>query len=285
MVEILQDHGANPDARYKNTNVMHQIIARSDLVQLFVDLPSLDLEVRDGFGATLLLTACLSRNQDANLTGSDGMIINKLLNCGADVRARDTSGRNALHHLFESRISVEASGPGMDTRALNRITTEAPELVNQTDSKGDPPFYAAIERFNCGSNIEDVEVLISAGANVQLANRKYDTPLHLMFGCIWELDSQGFVIGRRRKLFDRFVESGLDINARNHAGETPVFSFFRCGFGRVRVQFPGPKPRRTTRGKIEEGRKVREEPLFEFFHQTGVQWDVVNKKGETLLHG
>jgi ankyrin repeat protein len=287
MIKILLDHGANPNARYGDTNIMHQIIARSGFTHLFLGLP-LNLESRDESGATLLLTACLYRNEVLDLgenADGDYSLINKLLDLGANVRARDNSGRNALHYLFESNVSVEAHVQATDTRALNRIITKAPEIINQHDSSGETPFHVALDRLIRRGTIDDIEALISAGANVRLANGNGDTPLHLLFEGDWFLDTEGLVIGYPHKLFDRFIELGLDINARNHTGETPIFSLFRSRFGEVHVQVPpSSKADTATQAIVEEELQSREDPLFESFHHAGVQWDVVNKAGETLLH-
>jgi ankyrin repeat protein len=57
MVKILLDHGADPNAGYAETTIMHQIIEMNRFVRLFPELPCLDLESCDSSGSTLLIAA------------------------------------------------------------------------------------------------------------------------------------------------------------------------------------------------------------------------------------
>jgi len=154
---------------------MHQIIEMHRFVLLFLELPCLDLDSRDSSGSALLLAACHSQEVQGDESGSIDTLspIQILPDRGADIRARDKSGQNALHHYFQT-------GLGNFTQTLELIVSKAPELVNEADINGCTPFHAALRRLYHSST--DTEVLISASAGLQLANNNGDTPLHVLVG-------------------------------------------------------------------------------------------------------
>jgi hypothetical protein len=161
---------------------------------------------------------------------------------------------------------------GNVTQTLELIISKAPELVNEADSNGCTSFYTALRRLYHSST--DIEVLISAGADLQLPKSNGDTPLHLLVGRTWWLNPDGTVIGPRCKVFDIFMKRGVNINSGNHSGETPIFELFRNHNAPIQVHHESPQPYKykTTQETEMEKMNIREELVFEFLGQAGVDW-------------
>ncbi|EEU33953.1 uncharacterized protein NECHADRAFT_89016 [Fusarium vanettenii 77-13-4] len=307
MIEILLEHDADPNARYPRTTVAHRILKRkgsdsrttygerSRYLDVILQHPRLDINLEDTAGVSLFHSA---------LTMGDVEAAQILLKRGASVRMRDSSGRNALHLLLsflsKDRWHHQTSYPQRDF--LESLVSLAPELLHQVDKDGRSPLHCAISKR--GGSGEEVEMLVSAGADVCAQAKNGDTPLHLLFKGTWSLvvDDDGVVAwqGYTKKMMDLFLSKGADINARNKAGETPVFNYFREGT--LEVKLPkrrlqdqdGHASSRELRGgrdawKVQRGLEkkaaVEREPiLWALLEQHGVDWGVVDAKGRSLLH-
>ncbi|KAF6823636.1 ankyrin repeat-containing protein, partial [Colletotrichum musicola] len=301
MARILLDHGADPEAAYEKSTVIHEILRLNRFPRLFLELPSLNLEARDAAGRTLLLRLCSGgqhvirfRNQrDSSVSAAPDPELRpvmELIRRGADIRARDDAGNTALHHFLD--VSTSKHQPHFDRDAFDDVVAKAPELVNQARADGSTPLQLALSRLHTrnGMFLELAEALLDAGADPLARSRFGNTPLHEILAGSWEVSEDGVVAGLRRKLFDRLIAAGADINERNSDGETPIFSFIRGG-ERLPVEQPK-KPRDWIRGRrdsnptpiVEDASEWFERPLFEFWEQTGVDWTVVNDSKESLLH-
>jgi ankyrin repeat protein len=82
------------------------------------------------------------------------------------------------------------------------------------------------------------------------------------------------------------MEMGVNINSRNHSGETPIFGFFHNDNAPVQVHHESPQPYKykTFQETEMEKMNVLEELVYEFLGQAGVDWSLVDNDGETLLH-
>jgi hypothetical protein len=93
--------------------------------------------------------------------------------------------------------------------------------------------------------------------------------LHVLMNGRWVVEAHGSVYENRLSYFNRFIESGVPINARNEAGETPIFNFFRQS------------PVVHALCKCE---KAKGQSIYATFTRAGCDWQVVNEKGQNLLH-
>ncbi|VUC36282.1 unnamed protein product [Clonostachys rosea] len=302
MVKVLVEHGADPFATFvkrsepldddfmTEVTVLHQILREGGSSRFFLDLPDLDFEYRNQEGMTLLLAACSSRkNPDLpienvfgdyrtainQVTANDDpktrgpTIIEKLLQRGASIAARDNRQRNALHLILGM-----PSFAGYES--LRLILSKAPELLHQTDVDGLTPFHYALRRTpqsqlfgQYGVDTKAIEILLDAGADPKLPDPNGDSALHHVgkfLTCDGRIEGQ---VDKPRELFKRLVSLGVPINGRNNRGETPAFSM---------LIFP---PDNHSHGVlVPEGELKAQQTLLD----TKADLSAVNEAGETLLH-
>ena len=91
-------------------------------------------------------------------------------------------------------------------------------------------------------------------------------------------------------IINHLVSKGLDVNARNKAGETAVFSYFREGALRVRTS-QGEEVREVDealrRQNIDTENSItleKEQVLWELFYEWSVDWTIFNNERQSLLH-
>lgn len=319
MFDLLLAHSANLAAKYERTTVVHRLLmnqgvsmnttysGENNLLLPTLKHPSLDIEIRDAEGSTLLLHACRHTKFKA---------VNTLLDRGADIHAKDFNGHSALHLLVASR-NHGWSFSSMDNNAdsdlaketLERMLSLAPERLAEVDDDGRTPLHCSI---NCQNGLirsdnlipRHVNILIDAGADATVATTKTKvTPLHMFLGDTLHIDVNGdgscVVNDKHIDLLHRFVSLGADINARNTAGETPAFNFFREAEVKATVPLSAvdkASVAATPRGdqswatsELERERQraaavTHEHRLWEIFEQSGIDWKVTSKSGQTLLH-
>ncbi|KAF6814465.1 ankyrin repeat-containing protein [Colletotrichum sojae] len=304
MARILLDHGADPEAAYEKSTVIHEVLRLNRFPPLFLGLPSLNLEARDAAGRTLLLRLCsgghrvirFKNERDPSVPADPDpklRAVMELIRRGADIRARDDAGNSTLHHLliFLNEM-ISRSTPHFDREAFDYVVSVAPELVNQARADGWTPLQLALSCLYTrhGLFLELAEALLDAGADPLARGGFGNTPLHDLLAGRWEVSEGGIVVGLRRKLFDRLIAAGADINGRNSDGETPIFSFIRAG-ERLPLEEPK-KPRGLIREMrdsnptpiAEDASEWFERPLFEFWEHMGMDWKVFNDSKESLLH-
>ncbi|SPJ71033.1 uncharacterized protein FTOL_00761 [Fusarium torulosum] len=286
MIELLLEHGADPNARYPQTTVTHRLLKvtgrraqRNCYLDVILQHPRLDVNLKSKAGTPLLHSA---------YDKDDLQSVQILLERGADVRIRDGSGRNLLHlgpRLLYNEDGDWSSKKTHDYEArrslIRNLLGLAPDLLNQVDKHGRTPLHCAMGgRKGPG---EEVEILLAAGADVCAQDENGDTPLHSLFMGRWGLvaDDHGNTTwsGSSKRLLELFLSKGADINARNEAGETPVFSYFREGGGSK-----GPSRYEIWEDDEEQAAVEREPMLWALFDEIGIDWTVVNTKGQSLLH-
>ncbi|QYS95163.1 Ankyrin repeat protein [Trichoderma simmonsii] len=198
---------------YEDCTVIHELLESSRYIQDIIDWKSLDLEHRDGKGRTLLMAACRNKTF-ADVTAT------KLVELGADVSARDSEGKNALHHIFESHAPNEM---GKHNEVVKLMLSKRPELIHEEDTKGNLPINYVqpgfcnppLGVFRPGPYQDIVEILLDAGSDPLHPDADGNFPIHFL--------------GHRPKyaLFQRFLDMGVPIDIRNTKnGNTPLFNWF-----------------------------------------------------------
>lgn len=135
IIRLLLEHGANPYLNFReDTTILHDIFQNGGIVELFLDLPDLNLGCRDPLGRTLILAACQSNSPARAVI---------LYEKGADLMAVDNDGNNALHLLLSTYHYVNHKDEYRTTLSL--LIEKAPALVHQKNAKGYKPFHYAIQ--------------------------------------------------------------------------------------------------------------------------------------------
>ncbi|KAJ5719638.1 hypothetical protein N7493_007216 [Penicillium malachiteum] len=164
--------------------------------------------------------------------------------------AQDNKGRTILHHI--GRDTEESD------RELLRNTMKAnPSLVNMTDNANETAFHYAL-REHC---FELVELFLDNGANPLQPDKDGQTGLHH----IARYEKQW-----KEELFQRFLQAGIDIDARNNKGETPLFELMGAGNTAIRL--------------LEEAGPTDETKSFDFLFKSGADIFTKSNDGSTLLH-
>jgi ankyrin repeat protein len=148
------------------------------------------------------------------------------------------------------------------------IAQQAPELVDQYNIEKSTPLHIALKQIAFST---PATIFLDNRADLHSIDGDGNIMLHLLVTNTWYIGSAGELTGHIPSMFNRLLAGGLDINATNKAGETPIFAFFREGKVSLRDR-ENPLPR------------FREEYIYDFFTQHGADWRVLNAKGQSLLH-
>lgn len=268
IVSLLLEHGANPCAKYNGTTILHELVRDNHDIRLLLDSNDckVDLEVLDDLGRTPLMLACDQPTSPHTMGQHDAegrSTMDLLLQRGANIRTSDHDGNNIWHILAQAAAgSAYASG---DWKA---VASKAPDLINAANKAGATPLHKALESSFLRPK---VDLLLECGADTHAVNNEGAWMLHVLMRNRWHVSEHGDVEGEESSLFSRLLTSGVDVNLRDKAGETPIFSFVRhgsVGLRGMKVRFSGSVV----------------QPVWAFFTESGVDWQVVNNKGQNLLH-
>ncbi|KAK2606272.1 hypothetical protein QQS21_003320 [Conoideocrella luteorostrata] len=218
---------------YQECTIMHSLLRedRATAMEEFLRLPRLDVNCKDADGQTVLLAACASRDGLDHpvhpVHCSDGpatTVFRRLLALGADIKARDNAGRNALHYL--SLRSCRGNYRSAESPvSLQYILGHAPALMHQVDIGGCTPLhFAMLASARRDTTTRPAMALLDAGANASAVTNTGETALHILAPALGREDGT--------RLFKLLVEKHcLDVNARNKRGETPVFAWCKSTVG------------------------------------------------------
>ncbi|KAG4295066.1 hypothetical protein FPRO06_01650 [Fusarium proliferatum] len=239
--------------------VVHEILKGKRVCGPILELANLDMEFRDASGATLLLATC-ERVSSRGRKGAreDHLSLRLLLDKGADAYAVDNFGRNALHIRLGSRALNDDK-----LESLKELGDAVPALVNQTDIDGYRPLHYGLAALAHGefdqTEPDWLDYIITQGADMLATDGLGNNALHYLapglFGCLCYDGSH------TRNPFERFLKLGLDINARNNAGQTPAFFLAMRGYDDDEV-----------------------DEVVSWLDELGVDWQARDDKRRTILH-
>ncbi|RMZ41376.1 hypothetical protein AFCA_004741 [Aspergillus flavus] len=263
MVLLLQ-RGADPllELEDSNSTVFHQIAHYHGRIgPILRSMPDV-LDVTNRSGLTPLLSVCSS--VDGYYTGEESTSI-ELIHAGANINVTDKDGSTPLHLACRSGKCATVA-----------LLLEKGASCSATNNTGLLPLYYALSYAN-GDNerFEMTRALLDAGANPLITGPNGETALHILAPLLVYISSS---YDHRSKeeiyrqavfedLYNRFVESGCDVNARDAHGNTPLFPFVRT------VQ---------KRDEYGMGSPPAEDDVRQMFQAHDIF--VVNDNGDTLLH-
>jgi ankyrin repeat protein len=268
MLKSLLEHGADPCARYDHTTILHELVKNNtNINDLFASGGApFNLDLRDAYGRTPLLLAGLRDvypDETERHNPEKRSTISLLIQHGADIRARDLQDNNILH------IVASFEGRFIKPHDYGYIAQQAPELVDQYNIEKSTPLHIALKHIAFST---PATIFLENRADFHSIDGDGNTMLHLLVTNTWYIESAGELTGDGvPSMFNRLLAGGLDINATNEAGETPIFAFFREGKISLRYR----------KNRLP---RFREEYIYDFFTQHGADWRALNARGQSLLH-
>ncbi|KAL8982040.1 MAG: hypothetical protein Q9205_003343 [Flavoplaca limonia] len=209
IVELLIDAGADASVLSDDgTPLFIAVLRARGIVSPFLS-HRIDLEIRDSKGMTPFLTACDVEYPDETL--------DQMVQAGADPLAVDHSGKTALHHIV-----VKGSGGYWKdyTKANLLLAYKVP--INAPDTMGTTALHCAIQQ---GRSMYPsvIRRLLDAGADpaIPFPDASSRSMLHIMVPHLAEMAPPSMF----RPLVARFVGAGLDKEARDDNGNTPIFGY------------------------------------------------------------
>ncbi|KAF4999305.1 hypothetical protein FGRMN_2533 [Fusarium graminum] len=247
----------NETAKFTDRVVAHEVFRSRGIYELILELPDLDLEFRDQSGETLLLAAC--RVEESQMPGGDRSPLQLLLEKGANPFAVDNYGRNAMHHILGSEIPNDQK-----LTALETLGDAVSALAKLVDNDGYHPLHYGLGRLIRWRIKKDdpewLDYIDSHGADMLAVDSFGNNALHYVASDIAICSSDSTI--NLQDIFERFLKLGLNINACNYAGQSPMF--FLTGVHH------------------DESENVIR--MINRFDELGVDWKVRDEKKRTILH-
>ncbi|KAL8993810.1 MAG: hypothetical protein Q9169_006066 [Polycauliona sp. 2 TL-2023] len=175
---------------------------------------AVDMNIRDEDGMTPFLAACVAHYPDE--------ILERMVQAGADILASDNSGKTAMHHAV---INATYDGRKEFRMANFLLANQVP--VDALDASGQTALHYAFERGQFLST-SIVHYLLDAGADpaIPCPDPSSRTLLHILLPNLAE-GGQKFMTppSETRPIIENFVKAGLDREARDCDGDTPIFGY------------------------------------------------------------
>lgn len=271
ILAVLLERGADPLMELEDggTTVLHQIAYYHGLIAPILKT-GVKFEIKDCQGQTPLLLACSPVDKSYRGT-EDESTPRELILAGADINATDNTGSTPLQLAAQSGL--------LETVTL---LLEKGASLSATNNAGLSPLFYALSHPYYQTKLKLTKTLLDAGAELLITGPNGETPLHLLSPSLMQLspadgaeyqeriyqrDDKMNYLAEFNSLYQRFIDSGCDRNARDYLGNTPLFPYvknikYRSDY--VCVEAPAE----------EDVRK-----MFENHHILAV-----NDEGDTLLH-
>jgi ankyrin repeat protein len=263
VISLLLKYGAHPYQPLMDgtTTVLHEIAAINGLLKhMLVD--GVDLEQKDSIGRTPLMRSCDLPDYYKRAIETEYASL-ELIIAGADINIIDSNGSTALHYAIQANLPLTIAK-----------LLEKGAAVNVKDNNGTTPLYYALRL----SGPQGITALFDAGANPLDIAPDGRTPLHFLAPLLMQCspstqDSKDREITTPdeftsyRDLYTRCISAGCSPEARDNAGNTPIFAYV------VTVKTYGERETEPPLSLIDIKAMFAEHDIF-----------AVNDEGETLLH-
>jgi ankyrin repeat protein len=199
IVELLIAHGADTSVQTENgCTVLHQAVFNNNAeVMQYLLEQGADPNLPASCDVSPLRSATMHSFYEASLV---------LLEAGADPNAEDWYSMTALSEVSDSCIAELLITYGADVHHVGR--------------NGRTPIFST-------GSLEALNVLLAHDARLDIVDIEGNTLLHeaaewmCIFGAVAD-GERNETSGAGMRIAELFIERGMDINVRNHAGQTPL---------------------------------------------------------------
>lgn len=277
---LLCNEDAKDNETEHNNTVLHDLLEHDKIVHPILKTVELDARSRNPDGRTVLHAASISKfglhapidalfvTSDPEYQSPDSetpTFLDLLLSKGANILELDNEHRNILHlMLIAANEHSESKHPILSVLPLLRDADKS-VLVNQADVYGCTPLDYAVKYAVVCLDASPAEALLEAGADPSTLNKRGENALHHLAFRVYESELV-------RSLFTKFLGLGLDINAADAAGQTPVFNLNKSLTRSTRLP---------PRGRASHATPTEALALFE---DAGADLLAKDKQGRGLLH-
>ncbi|KAK4158282.1 ankyrin repeat-containing domain protein [Chaetomidium leptoderma] len=243
VIDLLVSHGADAYAPYPDGSFVLQAIVedRGQVHSLLPGLSQTNCNRKGHHGRTLLASACIPVVPAGSYTHTQNLptvmvdVVHALLNSGADPLAvDDDEGRTPLHWLCTFPGQFDEA----HRKAFVALARHGPAAVQTTDKQGRKPLHLALATYASRSQHSPfaIQHLLSMGADPADPDPVTgNTALHFIAPrLVGEAAAAATATALFRELAAPAAAGRVDINARNTAGETCVFSFAAAGWDGTR---------------------------------------------------
>ncbi|VUC26765.1 unnamed protein product [Clonostachys rosea] len=282
IAKILLEGGASPYASYSDDSyVLQVIVEQNGLLVPFFELEKLDIEKRGRHARTLLLSACViiakprpeARNEHERKqfpSTANPQAVLALLARGAIPDVTDDQGRTPLHCLCTMTHPYDED----HKQAFDALLSSGPSLIHAVDDAGFKPLHRVIQSGQAWA----IRRLEDLGADILEPDPDGNTTLHYLAP---KTVGEKASAAAAQAEFERLLAKGLNINARNNKGETPLFLCIPAAWSGTRDPTSNSN---SSHPKYALENDVSPSDVLDLYISLGADIFTTDNEGKTLLH-